>query len=63
MFSKYTYKPSSTLSNVYADIVAIITGETNIANLSSDCDQLNSNILSTTASGWSTNGTNQNISL
>ncbi|MDD5150395.1 MAG: hypothetical protein PHC28_07900 [Flavobacterium sp.] len=62
MFSKYTYKPSSTLANVYADIIAIITGETNVANLSASCDQPNTSILNTTASGWVANGTNWNIS-
>ncbi|MBF0602130.1 MAG: hypothetical protein HQL07_00385 [Nitrospirae bacterium] len=62
MYSKYTYSAGATAVNILADLVAILTGETNVANLSASCDKLNTSILSTIAAGWvlhdATAGTN-----
>lgn len=52
MFAKYEYQAGSTLSNIMADIVALLTGETVVANLSADCVDANSYIFSTVAAGW-----------
>ncbi len=52
MFVKYKYKASSTLANVIADVEKLITGETNLLNLSSDCDTANSAIYVNTVAKW-----------
>lgn len=52
MFAKYEYQVGATLANVMSDIVALLTGETNKANLSADCVQANTYIISTVAAGW-----------
>ena len=52
MFSQYTYKAGSTLANVLSDIIAILTGETDKNNLSSDCELTSTSIWSTVAAGW-----------
>lgn len=53
MFAQYAYKSGATAANILADLVAIYTGQTNVASLSSDCDQPNSSILTTYAvAGW-----------
>jgi hypothetical protein len=53
MYAQYVYKAGSTKANVLADIVALLTGETNKANLSADCVQANTEILTTeSVAGW-----------
>lgn len=52
MYAVYNYKAGSTAANVSADIIKLLTGETNLANLSADCVTANSSIISTVAAGW-----------
>lgn len=52
MYSKYVYNAGSTATNILADIVAILTGETVKSNLSADCDQINTTITATVLAGW-----------
>lgn len=52
MYAVYNYAAGTTTTNVIADIVKLITGETNKANLSANCVQANTNIVSTVAAGW-----------
>ena len=55
MYSKYQYLSgvqATVQANILADIVALVTGETNVANLSASCDKVNSQIISTVAAGW-----------
>jgi hypothetical protein len=53
MYTKYTYNPSATETNLLSDIIAILTGETTPSNLSADCDQANTTInTTTTTAGW-----------
>lgn len=53
MYAKYNYLTTATLLNVANDVIAILTGETNKANLSAGCDQTNTSILNTyTNAGW-----------
>lgn len=52
MFAKYEYQAGSSLANIMSDIVALLTGETVVANLSTDCVDANSYIFSTVAAGW-----------
>lgn len=47
MFALYRYAAGSTFSNVVADIIKIITGETNKATLSAACVQADTYILTT----------------
>ncbi len=52
MYTKYVYNSGSDITNVLSDVIAILTGETDKANLSADCDQTNTEIISTVAAGW-----------
>jgi hypothetical protein len=52
MYTKYAYKAGSTQANIVSDLVALLTGETNKANLSASCDQSETFIVSTVAAGW-----------
>lgn len=52
MFARYDYIAGATYANIISDISAIITGETNKANLSASCFQTSTYILSTNAAGW-----------
>lgn len=52
MYTVYNYQAGSTTANVLSDVVAILTGETNKANLSSSCVQSNTTIINTVPSGW-----------
>lgn len=66
MYAVYNYQAGSTQANVLNDLVKILTGETNKANLSANCVQANTSILSTVPAGWTLHdaaaGTNtQNI--
>ncbi len=54
MYASYYYSAGSTAANILADVVAILTGETNKANLSANCDQTNTSIsAAVTVAGWS----------
>jgi hypothetical protein len=52
MYAKYAYASGATQANILADICALLTGETNKANLSASCDQVNTEIIGTVAAGW-----------
>lgn len=54
MYLDYHYKAGSSYATVRQDLINVLLGETNIANLSSDCDKTKTTITSTVASGWST---------
>lgn len=53
MYAVYNYKAGSTQAQVLADLIAILTGTTNVASLSASCVQGNTSILATEAAGWS----------
>ncbi|MBF0097505.1 MAG: hypothetical protein HQM04_16690 [Magnetococcales bacterium] len=53
MFAKLVYNAGSSAANVLSDVVAILTGTTNVANLSAACNQAVSSITATVAAGWS----------
>lgn len=63
MYAKYTYLAGATVTNILTDVVALLTGETVVANLSVACDDANSSIVATVAAGWAvydaTAGTNK----
>ena len=65
MFAKYVYNTASDVANVIQDIVDILTGETDKANLSAACKQSDTEIISTIAAGWTlhddTAGTNAQV--
>ncbi len=53
MHTTYKYIPGATPANILTDLIAILTGETNPANLSADCDQANTTISTTVSvAGW-----------
>lgn len=52
MYAVYNYKAGSSVTNLINDLVKLATGETNKANLSADCVQANTTIISTVAAGW-----------
>lgn len=52
MYAVYNYQAGSTAANISADLIKILTGETNKANLSANCVQANTSILSTVPAGW-----------
>ncbi len=52
MFAKYVYTAGATAANILSDLAAILTGETDTANLSVSCDKPNSSILATIPAGW-----------
>lgn len=54
MYTKYVYNAGATQAQVLADIQAVLTGETNKANLSAGCDKTNTLIQATIAAGWTT---------
>ena len=54
MYASYYYSASSTAADILADVVAILTGETNKANLSASCNQTSTSIdASVNVAGWS----------
>ncbi len=65
MYAVYNYAAGSTQANVLSDLIKLITGETNKANLSANCVQANTSITSTVAAGWTVwdaaAGTNQQV--
>jgi len=53
MYTSYFYSASSTAANILSDVVAILTGETNVNNLSANCDKVNTVInASVRVAGW-----------
>lgn len=52
MYAVYCYNINSTPVSVLGDLIKIITGETNKANLSALCVQANTSIISTVPAGW-----------
>lgn len=53
MFAAYSYNSGISQANFLSDVVAIITGETDVNNLSSGCNKAASSILTTySTSGW-----------
>ena len=53
MHTTYKYIPGATPANILTDLIAILTGETNPANLSADCDQANTTIsTAVSVAGW-----------
>ena len=66
MYAKYTYSAGSTVANILNDVVLILTGTTNKATLSANCDQANTEILTTyNVAGWTLHdgnaGTNKKV--
>ena len=54
MYSVYKYAAGATKANVLADVIAILTGETDVNNLSASCDKANTSITTSWhAAGWS----------
>ncbi|MBF0109281.1 MAG: hypothetical protein HQL76_08905 [Magnetococcales bacterium] len=53
MWCRYVYKAAATKANILSDVVKLLTGETSLANLSSDCDTAASQLVTTVAAGWS----------
>lgn len=53
MYAEYAWVDSAARADVISDIVAILTGETVVANLSAACDKPNTTITATVAAGWS----------
>ncbi len=53
MYASYFYSAEATAANILADVVAILTGETTVANLSAGCDKVNTTIdASVAVAGW-----------
>lgn len=53
MHSSYFYSAGATQANILADVVAILTGETTVDDLSASCDKVNTTIdASVAAAGW-----------
>lgn len=53
MYVSYFYSAGATITNILADVVAILTGETTVANLSASCDKVNTIIdASVNVAGW-----------
>lgn len=53
MYCKYVYKPGATFANFAADLALLLCGETNLANLSAQCDLSTSELITTVAADWS----------
>lgn len=52
MWCKYTYKANASKTNILNDVVLLLTGTASLASLSTDCDQVNSVLVTTVAAGW-----------
>lgn len=52
MYAKYEYNSGATQANILADLVAILTGTTDVNTLSASCNKAASTITSTVAAGW-----------
>lgn len=53
MYTRYVIASNATQGGVADDLMALVTGETTVANLSSSCDKTKTTIISTVAAGWS----------
>lgn len=59
MFALYNYKPGSTTANILSDIGKILTGTTDLAQLSADCVAANSTLTAQyDSAGWSVHDNN-----
>lgn len=53
MYYKYSYLTTATAANIRTDLSALLCGETNMANLSAGCDQVNTTLLAgTVETNW-----------
>lgn len=52
MYAKYVYNSGTTQADMLADLIAILTGETVIANLSASCNKATTELLTTISAGW-----------
>lgn len=52
MWCRYAYKAAASKANILSDVVKLLTGETSLGNLSSDCDTVTSQLVTTVAAGW-----------
>lgn len=52
MYTKYIYNTGATQADILADIVAVLTGETDKNNLSASCNKTNTTITSIIPAGW-----------
>lgn len=52
MYARYDYRAGAATANVFADIVKILTGTTDKAQLSADCVQATTEIISVVPAGW-----------
>ncbi|MBF0108674.1 MAG: hypothetical protein HQL76_05825 [Magnetococcales bacterium] len=62
MYAKYVYNAGSTVANVLSDVTALLTGESDLNNLSTRCNKGQSALVADVAAGWllhdATAGTN-----
>ncbi len=64
MYASYFYKAGATETDIFNDIIAILTGETNVNNLSASCDKANTTIVPDFPTNWTveaTTGTNRKV--
>ncbi len=52
MFATYNYSAGGTQQGVLDDLIAILTGETNVSNLSATCNKGATSITATIPAGW-----------
>lgn len=52
MYARYNFTAGSAYADILSDVTAILTGETNIANLSAACDQALTTIDARIPAGW-----------
>lgn len=54
MYASYFYNAGGTVADILSDVVAMLTGETTVANLSASCDKTSTTITATASvAGWS----------
>ena len=52
MKAVYQYNAGATAAQILSDVIAILTGETNVNNLSASCNKATTTITATVAAGW-----------
>ena len=55
MYARYQYNSgvqATVQANILADLLAILTGEVNVSNLSASCDKVNTTITVDNPAGW-----------
>ncbi|HAT48853.1 MAG: hypothetical protein HQL07_03845 [Nitrospirae bacterium] len=57
MYTQYVYNAGATQANITADLVAVLTGETDKNNLSAGCNKTNTVIQAVVAAGWTLHDT------